>query len=246
MSFVPTGKPSGQTHATVGWASRNWSGYAVTGGAPYTDVTGQWTVPSVSACSSKSSGCYSATWTGIDGFTNSPLIQTGTEQDYSRGGATYQAWWTTSALGYSEQVISAGCSSELDNNCGTVAAGDSMSAHITKTSGSLWTITLSDSSARWTLTTTTSYTGPGASAEWIMEAPSIGHIATLPNYANLTFDKSTADGVSPGLVASNGGELIRKRQVVSIPSGPDLEPGGKPSDGFAMAYGSTAPNPPPS
>jgi hypothetical protein len=188
---------------------------------------------------SKNSGCYSAAWTGIDGFTNSPLIQTGTEQDYSKGRATYQAWWTTSAWGYREQVISTGCSSDPNHNCGTVAAGNSMSAHITKGSGSLWTITLSDDSAGWTFTKTTPYTGPGASAEWIMEAPTVGRIATLPNYTTFPFDKGTVNGSSPGLVAINGGELIQNHQVVSIPSSPDPD-----SDGFAMAYGPSAPSAP--
>ncbi len=36
---------------------------------------------------------YSSSWIGIDGFNNSNLIQTGTEQDYTSGGAQYCAWW---------------------------------------------------------------------------------------------------------------------------------------------------------
>lgn len=237
---IPTSKPSGQIRSTVGWASRNWSGYAVTptGNATYSDVTANWHVPRVTGrCSSKSYGCYSAAWTGIDGFNNSSLIQTGTEQDYRNGTATYSAWWTTSAQGFAEQVIAGGCS-QGSNTCGTVAPGDAMTAHIAKNSGSTWTITLSDTTKGWTFTKSTTYTGPGTSAEWIMEAPSIpgGHIATLSTYDPFTFDPGTVNGSSPGLVDSDGGELIQKGKVVSIPSPPDTD-----RDGFAMSHGSIAP-----
>jgi hypothetical protein len=253
---IPTSKPSGQTHATVGWASSNWSGYAVTptGNTTYSDVTANWHVPQVTGpCKSKSFGCFSSTWTGIDGFNNSSLIQTGTEQDYRNGTATYAAWWTTSALGFGEQVIASGCSG--GGRCGKVVPGDAMSAEITKGLDSTWTITLTDTTQQWTFTTSTTYTGTGASAEWIMEAPSIpgGHVGTLANYGaapthGLTFDHGsiTVNGhtTSPNLVDSDGGELIQKRQVVSIPSGPDVELPSAPSDGFAMSYGSSAPNAP--
>jgi hypothetical protein len=250
---IPTSKPSGQKRGVVGWASSNWSGYAVQlpVGVSYTDVTGNWTVPNVTGqCKSKSFGCFSSTWTGIDGFHNSSLIQTGTEQDYRNGTPTYAAWWTTSALGFGEQVIASGCSGS--GSCGTVLPGDAMSAHITKGSDSTWAITLTDTTQNWTFTTSPTYTGPGASAEWIMEAPSVpgGHVATLANYGTqngLTFDHGTVTvnkrASSPGLVDSDGGELIQNGHVVSIPSPPDRD---TTPDGFAMSYGSTAPSAPPS
>ena len=228
--------PRGTTSA-VGWASTNWSGYAVTGTTPASSITGQWTVPSVSRTSGAS---YSAAWAGIDGFANSSLIQTGTEQDYDRGGAHYSAWWTTSAQGFLEQTINE-----------PVSPGDSISAKIMEstTTASLWTISLSDSSlvhAAWAFNTTVTYTGPGASAEWIIEAPTVGNqIAPLAVYSSpLTFDAWTVNGVNPNLLASEGGEMLarswgRQYQVISIPSAPD---GNK--DAFNMAYGATAPLPP--
>jgi hypothetical protein len=87
-------------------------------------------------------------------------------------------------------------------------------------------------------TTQQSYGGPGTSAEWIEEAPSVGgHIATLAHYSSPdTFDPGTANGGNPGLTVSDGGVMIQRNAQVSTPSVPDLD-----SDGFNMAYGRTAP-----
>lgn len=224
------GKPGGGggTSSTYGWTSSNWSGYAVTNGAPYTSVTGTWVVPSVSRTAKPT---YSAAWLGIDGFNDSTLIQTGTEQDFYNGAAHYSAWWTTSALGFVEQPISSV----------VVKPGDHMAASISEGSNGLWTITLADTTEGWTFTTSgLSYSGSLASAEWIIEAPTVnGRIAPLAHYGSTVFDLGTVDGASPGLVASEDGAMIQGRAVVSSPSTPDT---GDPSpDGFAIAYGSTPP-----
>lgn len=220
----------------LGWASSNWSGYAITtsSASPYTGITGHWTVPAVT----RSRGAtYSAAWAGIDGFNSSALIQTGTEQDSYYGQAHYAAWWTTSAQGYAEQVIGK-----------PVSPGDAMSAAIAETATSgVWTITLADTTRHWSFSTTVNYTGPGTSAEWVIEAPTISNgftsnVAPIAHYGSpLTFDPGTVSvggtPTSPGLVASDGGELIQGyNQVVSIPSAPDSD-----ADGFNMAYGPFAP-----
>jgi len=228
-------KPGGggdTSSSFVGWASSNWSGYAITtpSFAPFKDMTANWTVPSVSA---SQKATFSAAWAGIDGFNNSSLIQTGTEQDYYKGSAHYAAWWTTSAQGFAEQPIAE-----------PVSAGDPMTATISE-SGTLWTMTLTDNSSShsWSFTEgPITYTGPGTSAEWIMEAPTVGgRIAPLAHYSTFAFDSGTVNGASPGLSANDGGELVQGRQVVSIPSGPDKD---TTPDGFAIAYGSTPPAPP--
>ncbi|HEX4864053.1 MAG TPA: G1 family glutamic endopeptidase, partial [Acidimicrobiales bacterium] len=198
---------------------------------PFTAVSGNWNVPSVGATSSPS---YSAAWVGIDGFNNNSLIQTGTEQDYYNGASHYAAWWTTSAQNFGEQPINQ-----------TVSPGDPITATITRTaSTSTWTITLKDTGSHpWTFTKSLTYTGPGSSAEWILEAPTVGgRVAPLAHYSLTTFDPGTIDGNSnPNLVASDGGELVQgsRTQVVSIPSGPDND-----TDGFNINYGSTAPSAP--
>jgi Peptidase A4 family len=208
----------------AGWASSNWSGYAKSG--TYTRVTGQWVVPGVSRSNKPT---YSSAWVGIDGFTNGNLIQTGTESDYYSGSAHYGAWWEI--LPAAETVIPAIA----------VHPGDHMSAAITKGSGSTWTISITDTTTGKSFSTNQSYSGPGTSAEWIEEAPSVGgRIATLAHYTSPdTFDPETANGSNPGLTAADGGVMIQKHQQVSTPSVPDGD-----TDGFNMAYGSSAPAPP--
>lgn len=370
-SLGPVVGRHGAIHA--GWSSSNWSGYAETSAAPFSGVTGDWTVPTVTG----PNGSYSATWIGIDGFTNSSLIQTGTEQDYVNGNAQYSAWWTTSSQNFAEQTITAGCSSTSaavpvagpgggiggshnssgghhgktgtpsattgqatsitassatltgtvnpggtatgyyfeygiassygtetstqsagsgtktvsvsasisglsasttydfqlvatysggtvtggngtfttatsasggsgGAGCGAVKPGDAISADISQGAGSIWTITLADATEGWTFTTAVTYTGPGSSAEWIVEAPSLCTVhctvATLADYGQVTLDQGTVNGgAAPDLNVSEAGEMLAKNgSVISIPSAPDTR-----GDGFTCAYGATAPPPPP-
>lgn len=139
----------------AGWASSNWSGYAVTSSV-YHSVTATWVVPAVAA---SRKATYSSNWVGIDGYNNSDLIQTGTESDYYNGSAHYDAWWEI--LPAAETVIPSI----------TIKPGDTVTASIVKGSGSSWAITITDGSQSFT--TTQSYSGPGASAEWIEEAPTV-------------------------------------------------------------------------
>jgi hypothetical protein len=134
-------------------------------------------------------------------------------------------------------------------SCGLVEPGDPMSAVIAQSSGSTWDLSLTDGSSThgWSFTTTVTYNGPGASAEWILEAPSLcrgSHctVATLANYGSMVFDQATVDSVGPALVISDAGEMVNTADtaVLSIPSSPDAS-----GDGFTVAYGSTQPSPPP-
>jgi hypothetical protein len=218
------GGGGGGTH--FGWASSNWSGYAVTG-STYSDITGQWTVPTVQPTKGST---YSSSWVGIDGFNNSSLIQTGTEQDYASGKAQYYAWWEI--LPAAETAISSAAY--------PVSPGDTMNASIQNDGNGKWTITLTDTTQKWMFTTQQAYSGPASSAEWIEEAPTIGgHVATLAHYGLTAFDPGTVNGGSPDLITHDGGVMIQHLTQVSTPSVPDT--GG---DGFAIQYGSTSPSAP--
>lgn len=208
-----------------GWSASNWSGYAVTG-ATYHSITGSWVVPTVTRSHGNT---YSSSWIGIDGFNNSDLIQTGTEQDVSANGLTnYYAWWEI--LPASETTISSM----------TIQPGDHMSASINNNGNGTWTISLTDNTTGQSFSTTQTYTGPARSAEWIMEAPEVGgHISTLANYAQTTFNPGTVNGANPGLVTTDGGIMIQHKKQVSTPSVPDSD-----TDGFNIAYGPTAPSAP--
>ena len=217
-------KPSRTTTASgYGWSSSNWSGYALSGTTgQYNSITGSWTVPTVQASKGPT---YSSSWIGIDGFNNSNLIQTGTEQDYYSGSGHYSAWWEI--LPAAETVIPSM----------TVKPGDLMTASIKNDGNGNWTITINDVTENESFTTTQAYTGPGQSAEWIQEAPTIGgHVAKLANYGQTTFDPGTVNGGNPGLVIADGGVMVQKNAQVSTPSAPDSD-----TDGFNIAYGSTAP-----
>jgi hypothetical protein len=216
--------PDGQS-SNGGWASSNWSGYAVTGSAnAFTSITGSWTVTSVTPAKGQT---YSSTWVGIDGFSNSDLIQTGTEADYYNGQAHYYAWWEI--LPAAETVITTV----------PVHPGDVMSADIHKNSDGTWQISLTDSKSG-SFTISQSYSGPQTSAEWIEEAPTVGgHIATLAHYGTVTIDPGTVNGGNPGLTVSDSGVMVQHSTQVSTPSSPDSD-----TDGFAVSYGSRAPAPP--
>ncbi|KHK98596.1 hypothetical protein LK09_06450 [Microbacterium mangrovi] len=216
--------PANATHAgNLGWASSNWSGYAVaSAGTPFTSITGTWRVPSVSATKTAS---YSSNWIGIDGFNNSSLIQTGTESDYYNRAAHYAVWW---------EILPA---AETPITTMTVSPGDLINASISRGAGGVWTITIADATTGAKSTTTHAYSGPLTSAEWIEEAPSIGgRVATLAHYGSATFDPGTVNGASPGLTASDGGAMVQHGVQVSTPSAPDPA-----KDGFSVSYGSTAP-----
>lgn len=207
--------------SSLGWASANWSGYAVTG-AGLTSVTGSWVVPTVSPTTGNT---YASSWVGIDGFNNSSLIQTGTEQDFVSGTARYHAWW---------EILPA-AETAIPSSAITLHPGDQMTASIT--SGALWTITITDTTTGKSFTTQQPYGGPGTSAEWIEEAPTVGgHIAALAHYGSTFFDPGTVDGADPGLVSADGGVMVQHRAQVSTPSLPDGD-----TDGFAVQYGSVMP-----
>ena len=224
----------------------NWSGYAITAGAPFSYVSGRWKVPAVTG----DGGLESATWVGIDGFTSPTVIQTGTEQDWSCGlfscGGQYYAWYEL----FPASPVQIGHS---------VSPGDSMFAWINFAGGPFapgspmtWAISIEDETAGWTYSTTASYKGVLSSAEWIEEAPTYCDpfgcaIQPLADYGSVTFD--VGDIVNPpGNPGFTPADTLAIAQIFpattgpslfSTPSNPDAD-----GDGFTVAFGSSAPPPP--
>lgn len=158
--------------------STNWSGEALAGGT-YTGVAGQWTVPAVPTSENYE---YSASWVGIDGYSNSTLIQTGTAQESGGGQTGYYAW--IEMLPDESVPIQA-----------TVTPGDTMVAQITEPSTNEWTIFIEDTTADWYYQGSFNYVTPGISAEWIEEAPTVnGGQSTLANFGSMTFTGMEIDG----------------------------------------------------
>lgn len=172
--FQPVAGESIPTHGgTVD--SLNWSGYAVTPSVPVTSVSSTFTVPSAGLVPPG----FTATWTGIGGFTSgsTDLIQAGVgEQSLPSAplvGPQYFAWIET--LPNPESPIQ-GCSG--DPNC-TVNPGDVVSVTISNTSGDNWSIQMSDT-GHWNYSTTLTYQSSRSSAEWILEAPTLAVVQTIP------------------------------------------------------------------
>lgn len=219
---VPQAPGALRAAAATGWSSRNWSGYAVEGSG-YTKVTGSWRVPAVTPTKKSS---YSATWVGIDGYSNGNLIQAGTGQDSIGGVGQYYAWW---------EILPAPETS-IPSSVITVRPGDLMTVSITQ-GVPTWTITVSDLTRGQSFTTQQHYTGPGTSAEWIEEAPTIGNrLAQLAKFSLTTFNDGTVNGLNPGLTSAERGVMIRGKRQLSTPSYPSTD-----QDGFAAQRGKVVP-----
>ncbi|MDN4600849.1 G1 family endopeptidase [Paenibacillus sp. F6_3S_P_1C] len=196
---------TGKTNSPLsfGWISSNWSGYARAGyKGEFKRISAEWNVPFVLP-SSKSS--YSSAWIGIDGYENSNLIQTGTGHDWVNGKASYYAWWEI--LPDVETVIPF-----------PVSPGDRIRATIYRINRTRWCITLHNLTQSWTFRTVQQYTGQQSSAEWIVEAPSVGSsISRMARISPVTFKCCRLNGCSPGLVTKEKGIMIQQKQIVSIP-----------------------------
>ncbi len=174
--------------------SRNWSGYAATGGA-FTAVSATWTVPKVSAGNSLGSD---ATWIGIGGVTARDLIQAGTQAVVQGGQVTYSAFWET--LPQAAQDV------PLD-----VSAGDSVTVTITQQANGTWLIRISDATNKQTWQHNLAYQSSRSSAEWVEEVPSTGRRTLLPldNFGQVTFTSaSTVENGQTRPIAQAGGQPI--------------------------------------
>ena len=211
------------SRTTSAQVSTNWSGLVDTG-AQFTGVSAQWVVPQVQPSSVNEVSC---TWIGIDGTTGTSLIQTGTNQNSSSNSTSYSAWY---------EILPA-----PQTTLGGVLPGDHMQASVAETSPGIWTITINDTTSNQGFSRAFNYSGPGASAEWIEEATTVGsQIGTLADFgtvqfSNLRFGVSGANTASANYVAmeDSGGHII------AYPATFDAA-----DDSQQIIYGSP-PNPPP-
>jgi len=174
---------AGALNATV--QSTNWSGYAVTGASgAFRSVAANWTQPTATCPSS--SAQYSSFWVGLDGFNSSSVEQTGTDSDCSGRTPTYYGWYE---MFPAFPVI-------FSN---PVRAGDQMSASVTFSGTSTFTLVLTDHTQGWTRTVRRTQAGLArSSAEVITEAPSssAGGVLPLANFGTVHYTAATANGTS--------------------------------------------------
>jgi hypothetical protein len=144
--------------------SANWSGYVVTSPKHrITTVTSAFTVPSPGVPTG-----YASNWAGIGGFKASDLIQAGTSEFFTTTSTRYFAWY--------EELP--GPEKQLHNCTGnphcTVTAGDHMTVTVKQRSSGHWRITVADPSDGWSWSKNVTYKSSRSSAEWILEAPTVG------------------------------------------------------------------------
>ena len=161
--------------------STNWSGYAATG-STYTSVASSWTEPT-GTCTSGDQ--YSSFWVGLDGYNSDSVEQTGTDTDCAGRTPQYYAWY---------EMYPAG-SVEIND---TVKPGDKISASVTFSGTSSFTLKIADSTRGWTYSTTKKLSGAArSSAEVITEAPcctNSGGILPLADFGKVSYTGSTVNG----------------------------------------------------
>ncbi len=197
---TPTTTPT-PTPSSTATTSENWSGYVAATNLtdPQADsvtaVSGSWVVPTVSASSSNGRS-YSAVWVGIDGYNDSTVEQIGTSQNVVNGRAEYEVWWEMYSSGKQqpEQVVSSM----------TIEPGDSISASVQYISSGAhagdFYLTITDNSRAGdsfsiyvSSAQTQSPAAERSSAEWVVEAPSLGNnVADLSDFGTVTFTSAAA------------------------------------------------------
>ncbi len=185
--------------------SHNWSG-DVDFGPTFTGASAQWVVPAVQPSQSAQ---FSATWVGVDGASNMNLIQTGTAQETSGGSTDYYAWY---------EILPANAT-----YLWSVAPGDHMAASVQQNSpgSTAWTISITDVTSHLSSTQQVQYDGPGSSAEWIEEAPTVnGQQSTLANYGSAQFTNMGEGTTGPASVTHTPVYMVNSSNAVVASPGP--------------------------
>jgi hypothetical protein len=158
----------------------NWSGYVMTGSQAYSHVQGTFTVPSLTA--SESCNSFMAEWVGIDGYSNQDLIQAGVNESATNPATGtcdaprrfYTSVWWEILPNYEYEVP---IPTWANGSFATVSAGNQVTVTIGQVGGNYcpsetsqcWRIDVIDDTTGGTFVTYQPYSGPGASAEWIVE-----------------------------------------------------------------------------
>lgn len=233
-----------------GTASPNWSGYVLpSDNAIFTDVSAEWTVPTLNCTDTPNSLTF--TWVGIGGYgwstggNSGTLLQTGTNDECVNGVQEDFGWW--------EEYPSVPNYSRAFNDY-PVSPGDVMEAYVYRTTSGTWETLLNNLSTGlsaimvtgegWGVaptnasyftyqgtTTDLSYSG-GYTAEWIVEDPGTanGGLSPFANYGSVTFFNLRTNLASWSLPNSDAVELTNGNNA------PLSIPGPVANDGFTTTY----------
>jgi Peptidase A4 family len=204
--FVPGGvfKAAPGAHAAAKVGNRvlsysgNWSGYAVTGGT-FSTTTATWVQPAAS-CSKSDGDTDMSPWVGLDGYTSSTVEQTGTSADCDGSTVDYYAWYEM----YPSNYVTI-------NH--TVKAGDSFTGTVTHTSGTSYTLTLTDNTQKWTNTVSKKLSADDSSAEAVLEMAA----DNLTKFTTDPFTSFTVDGEAIG--SYTGSQYTIQQMEIDTSSG---------------------------
>jgi hypothetical protein len=174
------------------YSSRNWSGYVSEGGAGHDNsVQGTVTVPTASG----KSGDYVALWYGLDGAGNHTVEQAGIA--YTPGYGWYP--WVEMYPAPEQSIIGV-----------NVSPGDQIHIQVTRKSSTVYTVSMTDSTANWSFaydaTMPSGYAGQDASAEAIAEAPTnavTGKQIPLATFGSAAFRDNAINGKANAYTASD-------------------------------------------
>jgi len=175
-AVVRHAQPRGRRHS-----DQTWAGYAVTGGGPYTSVSGSWNVPTMN-CSH--GGGDASPWVGIDGWGNDTVEQIGIDLDCRQGRGSYHPW-----------VEMYPAASDYFGE--SVHAGDRLTASVS-VSGGTWTLTERDTTAGWSRTfrRKPKHAPQESSAEAIVEDVGSGGAPPVPDFNTVDFSAVSVGGTS--------------------------------------------------
>ena len=204
--------------------SNNWSGYDVTGG-PFTAIVGTFNVPDVPVTSTDTD---TSEWVGIDGVSNTNLIQAGVAESVQGGTKTVYAWW---------EILPAPATPIPTL---VINANDQVTVAIVRQADGNWLIQIEDLTDQQSWHSTFAYSGQLSSAEWIVEAPTAVadmNVETLGQYSPpVTFKNIGVGGAVSTLEQS---VMYDPTYTTPLSTPSPLTPAG-----FTVAYGPSAPPPP--
>ena len=195
MPVAHSGSAVRGVSGSPGFITYNWSGYADYTSKPFTNVVGQWRVPTATCLGINDEA--HVFWVGLDGWNSGTVEQGGTIAFCSLGKPLYFAWWemypTNNFIAvyqvYPGDFISAAV--KYSNGTFKISVNDMTTAHLK----SFTTIQACQSGL----------TCSRSSAEWIAEVPTFSDTGGLGNLVEWTNKKGVKTMGFTGCYATSGG-----------------------------------------
>jgi Peptidase A4 family len=211
LGLVLAGSPVASAGVTWAHAPRlaAENGYVDTNSAgnTYQETSANWTQPAITCGASATSDAF---WVGIDGYTSPTVEQAGTAATCQSGKATYYSWWEM--YPGATQVVGT-----------TVKSGDKITASVTKSGSSKYTLAVTDATHTADSFTVTENCAPTAcvdsSAEWI-EQPSGSPVVAAWKVKGATVKSGSVTGVIstfPYVVLGTAGPLNAAGNGFTVP-----------------------------